>query len=127
MKILFDTSVLESAIVEPHPMHSRAMPWLQRAKAGKFDFVVASHTLAELYAVLTTLPVRPRISPAIAWRLVHENVETSAKIVSLSGGLQLHGQEYGRLGANGRYRLRCSHCQSCSESKGRASSDIQPR
>jgi hypothetical protein len=46
--------------------------------------VVASHTLAKLYAVLTTLPVKPRISPAVAWRLVHENVETSAKIVSLT-------------------------------------------
>lgn len=84
MKILFDTSVLVAAIVEPHPMHSRALPWLQRAKAGEFDFVVASHTLAELYAVLTTLPVKPRISPSTAWRLVHENVEISAKMVSLS-------------------------------------------
>lgn len=84
MKILFDTSVLVAAVVEPHPMHRRALPWLQRAKAEEFDFVVASHTLAELYAVLTTLPVKPRISPAVAWRLVHGNVETSAKIVSLS-------------------------------------------
>ena len=84
MKILFDTSVLVAAVVEPHPMHRRALPWLQRAKAEECDFVVASHTLAELYAVLTTLPVRPRISPAVAWRLVHENVETSAKIVSLT-------------------------------------------
>ena len=84
MKTLFDTSVLVAAIVEPHPMHTRALPWLQRAKAGEIDFVVASHTLAELYAVLTTLPLKPRISPLTAWRLVHDNVETSAKIISLS-------------------------------------------
>ena len=84
MKILFDTSVLVAAIVEPHPMHGRALPWLQRAKAGKFDFVVASHTLAEFYAVLTTLRVKPRISPSGAWRLVHEDVDMSAKYVSLS-------------------------------------------
>jgi len=84
MKTLFDTSVLIGAIVEAHPMHIRALPWLQRAKAGKIDFLVASHTLAELYAVLTTLPLKPRISPSTAWRLVHDNIETSAKIISLS-------------------------------------------
>ena len=84
MKTLFDTSVLVAAIVEPHPMHLRALPWLQRAKTGKIDFLVASHTLAELYAVLTTLPLKPRISPSTAWRLVHDNVEASAKIISLS-------------------------------------------
>lgn len=84
MKILFDTSVLVAAIVEPHPMHARALPWLKRAKTEEFDFLVASHTLAELYAVLTTLPIRPRILPGTAWRLVHENVEVTAKVVSLS-------------------------------------------
>jgi predicted nucleic acid-binding protein len=84
MKTLFDTSVLVAAIIEPHPMHTRALPWLQRAKAGEIDFLVASHTLVELYAVLTTLPLKPRVSPLTAWRLVHDNVETSAKIISLS-------------------------------------------
>jgi len=84
MKTLFDTSVLVAAVVGPHPMHSRALPWLQSARSGEFSFFVASHTLAELYAILTTLPVKPRISPSTAWRLVQENVETSAKIVSLS-------------------------------------------
>jgi predicted nucleic acid-binding protein len=87
MKILFDTSVLVAAIVEPHPMHSRALPWLQRAKAGEFDFVVASHTLAELYAVLTTLPVKPRMLPATAWRLIHENVVKHMADLGLSGGI----------------------------------------
>jgi predicted nucleic acid-binding protein len=84
MRTLFDTSVLVAAIIEPHPMHTRALPWLQRAKAGEIDFLVASHTLAELYAVLTTLPLKPRVSPLTAWRLVHDNIETSAKIISLS-------------------------------------------
>ena len=86
MKILFDTSVLVAAIVESHPMHSRALPWLQQVKAEKTvdNFFVAGHTLAELYAVLTTLPVKPKISPLTARRLIHDNIETSAKIISLS-------------------------------------------
>jgi predicted nucleic acid-binding protein len=84
MKVLFDTSVLVAGIVQVHPAHQRALPWMQRAKAGGFKFIVASHTLAELYAVLTTLPVRPRISPSTAWRLVQTNVGTSASLVPLS-------------------------------------------
>ena len=84
MKILFDTSVLVAAIVEPHTMHKRALPWLQRVKTGEVAFFAASHTLAELYAVLTTLPLKPKISPLTAWRLVHDNVETAARLISLS-------------------------------------------
>ncbi len=84
MKILFDTSVLVAAMVEPHPMHSHAFPWLVRAKSKELDMVVSAHTLAELYAVLTTLPVIPRISPAMARRLIHDNVEATARIIPLS-------------------------------------------
>ncbi len=50
----------------------------------EFDLVVSSHTLAELYAILSTLPVKPRLSPGTAWRMIHENVERVAEIVSLS-------------------------------------------
>ena len=86
MKILFDTSVLVAAIVESHPMHSRALPWLQQVKAAKTtdSFFISNHTLAELYAILTTLPVKPKISPLTARRLIHDNIENSARIISLS-------------------------------------------
>ncbi len=57
MKILFDTSVLVAAMIEPHPFHNSAFPWLKRVKSNEIEMLVASHTLAELYAVLTTLPV----------------------------------------------------------------------
>lgn len=42
MKILFDTSVIIAAIVEPHPLHPIAFPWLKRAKSREFDLFVAS-------------------------------------------------------------------------------------
>ena len=84
MKLLFDTSVLVAAIVEAHPHHSRALPQLQSAKRGKHDFFVAAHSLAELYAVLTSLPLKPKISPLTARRLIDENVISSANIISLS-------------------------------------------
>lgn len=84
MTVFFDTSVLVAALVQPHPMHSRAINWFKRAKSQEFDMVISSHTLAELYAVLTTLPVSPRITPEMAWRLINENIEGIATIVSLS-------------------------------------------
>ena len=84
MKILFDTSLIIAALVESHPMHVRAFPWLKKAKAKDFELVVASHTIAETYAVLSTLPIKPRISPSVAWRLINENIVSVSKIVSLT-------------------------------------------
>jgi len=84
MKTLFDTSIIVAALVESHPMHQRVFPWFKQAKANEFELIVASHTIAELYAVLSTLPIKPRISPIIAWKLIHENIEATGKIVSLT-------------------------------------------
>jgi predicted nucleic acid-binding protein len=86
VKVLFDTSVLVAAIVEGHPEHQRCLPWLQRARAGHVEFLVAAHTLAELFAVLSSYPTRPRLSPELAFRLVHENVGARARAVALTGG-----------------------------------------
>ena len=83
-QVLFDTSVLVAGIVAAHPAHALALPWLQRAHRGSIGFLVATHTVAELYAVLSTLPVRPRIGPGLARQLVRENVLAKAKVVSLS-------------------------------------------
>jgi len=64
-------------------MHDRAFPWLRRARQGEFDYLVAAHSLLELYAVLSRLPISPQIYPATARRLVEENVSGVARIVSL--------------------------------------------
>lgn len=65
-------------------MHGRALPWLRRARRREIDVLLASHTLAELYAVLTTLPVRPRISPGVARQLIRQNTQGLATLVALS-------------------------------------------
>ncbi|MBI3241476.1 MAG: PIN domain-containing protein [Chloroflexi bacterium] len=85
MRILLDTSVLVAAMVEAHPAHSAALPWLQRAKGGIDTGLVAAHSLAELYAILTTLPVEPRILPSIALELIKHNVLDMLEVVFLSG------------------------------------------
>jgi predicted nucleic acid-binding protein len=84
MKIFFDTSVLVAALVTSHPHHSRAFPWLRKAKEEEIELLISSHTIAELYAVLTTLPVSPRITPGLAWRLMSESVLSCATVAALS-------------------------------------------
>ena len=84
MKILFDTSVLVAAILERHIRNGAALPWLRRAKAREFGFLVASHTLAELYSVLTAHPAQPRIAPSAAWQLIQENVAAHAQVMVLA-------------------------------------------
>lgn len=73
MRALYDTSVLVAALVRSHPRHDRCLSWLVRAQTGEVDLVLAAHSLAELHAVLTALPVKPRISPRTALRLAEEN------------------------------------------------------
>jgi predicted nucleic acid-binding protein len=74
VKVLLDTSVLVPALVAAHPLHARAIPWLAGARLGTFEGLVAAHTLAELYATLTVLPVRPPLAPGAVGRLLEESV-----------------------------------------------------
>jgi len=84
MKVLLDTSLLVAAMVEVHPVHASALAWLQSVKAGTHKGFVAAHSVAELYSILTTLPVRPRITPSVAWGLISQNVIDLCDVVSLS-------------------------------------------
>lgn len=84
MRVLFDTSVLVAAHVPSHAEYSSARLWLERAKQGAFEFVVAAHTLMETYAVLTRLPLKPRIMPATAFQFLETNVLTTARVVALT-------------------------------------------
>jgi predicted nucleic acid-binding protein len=75
VRTLFDTSVLVAAFEVSHPRHTVCLPWLQQAQTEQIQGLIATHTLAEVYSVLTRLPVRPRISPELAQRLITENLE----------------------------------------------------
>ncbi|MGI8499564.1 MAG: type II toxin-antitoxin system VapC family toxin [Hassallia sp.] len=77
MKVLFDTSVLVAAFEVSHPRYGVCLPWLQRVQVSEIDGYLSTHTFAELYSVLTRLPVRPPISPTIsltAWLRLPRNV-----------------------------------------------------
>jgi predicted nucleic acid-binding protein len=72
--IFFDTNVLVAASEQSHPHHSQASPALRRIVAGLDKGFMSVHSIAELFATLTRLPVRPRIHPAEAVRIVSENI-----------------------------------------------------
>ncbi len=91
MRLLFDTSVLIAAIVEAHPAHAIALPWLQKAKRKEVEFVVAAHSLLEVYSVLTRAPFDPPISAPIAGQLIETNIKQCAQITALTAA------EYGKL------------------------------
>lgn len=67
--------MLVAAFEVSHPRHTVCLPWLQQAQSEQIHGLIATHTLAEVYSVLTRLPVRPRIAPELAQKLITENLE----------------------------------------------------
>lgn len=64
MKVALDTSVIVAAVVQQHPQHARAIWWLRSRR--KLERVASWHAYAEAWAVLTALPIDPRVSGEVA-------------------------------------------------------------
>lgn len=88
MKVLFDTSVLVTAVVSHLPHHAAALACYRRhRRVGRTRTgVCTTHALAECYATLTALPLAPRIAPADAVRLVIGNFVEHLQVVDLAAG-----------------------------------------
>ena len=87
MKALLDSSVLVAAHLPAHPDHLASSAWLRQATVGAYELIVAAHSLAEVYAVLTRLPLRPPISPKAARQFLDQNVLRKGSVVALSPDL----------------------------------------
>ena len=61
MKEFFDTSVLVAAHVKQHTHHALSLAALARATRATSS--CAAHSLAEVYAVVTRLPLKPSVTP----------------------------------------------------------------
>lgn len=85
MKVFLDTNVLVAALIKQHVDHERSFAVLDRVLAGKDDGFVSAHSLAEMYAVMTKLPVPYRHTPEQALLSIEENVLKYFKTVSFSG------------------------------------------
>lgn len=80
MKVAFDTSVIIASVVENHPDHARASWWLRARR--RFERIASWHAYAEAWAVLTALPIEPRVSGEVA-AAVLERTRRSIAFVTL--------------------------------------------
>jgi predicted nucleic acid-binding protein len=83
MRLFFDTTVLVAASSRDHPHHLQALPALRRVVARQDRGFISAHSIAEVYAALTRLPVEPRIHPVEAARIVTDNLLPHFEVVPL--------------------------------------------
>jgi predicted nucleic acid-binding protein len=83
MKVLFDTSVLVTAVVDQLPNHAASLACYRHSRGGKGRDagLCTAHALAEAYATLTRLPLSPRIQPTDAARLIRTNFDRDLTVV----------------------------------------------
>jgi len=84
MKVCFDTSTLIAALLQQHPHHAIAFPRLQAVKAGLEQGHLTTHCLAELFATLTALPLKPRLLPADVERIIRHSILACCTLIPLS-------------------------------------------
>ncbi|WP_416670471.1 type II toxin-antitoxin system VapC family toxin [Egbenema bharatensis] len=84
MKVLFDTSVIIAAVIPKHPSHTPCFAELQAAELNQIQGYLSTHSLAEVYSVMTRMPSQPRMSPQEAQNLLQrclQYLEVSLEIV----------------------------------------------
>ena len=84
MRVFCDTSLIVAASLDQHEHHSQAFQVLKNVISERDVGVVAAHSLAEAYSVLTRTPLKPKLSSVQAGKLIQENIVVHFEIVSLS-------------------------------------------
>jgi predicted nucleic acid-binding protein len=84
MKILLDTSVMLAALLQSHPAHASAYPWLKMIKQREHTGYLSTHSLAELYNKLTRVPLARAIPSSEALAMLTVNVTSLMELVALS-------------------------------------------
>ncbi len=74
MKVCFDTSTLVAALLQQHPHHGVAFPRRQAVIKGRMQGHLTTHGLAELFATLTALPLKPHLLPADVQRILQQSI-----------------------------------------------------
>lgn len=83
-RYLCDTSCLVAAVCTWHEHHVRTREEIERRLASDCELVLASHSLAETYAVLTRLPPPHRLKGSDAKALLESNW-TQTEVAHLTG------------------------------------------
>ncbi len=83
MVIFFDTSVLVASAIDVHRHFGPASAAVGRVAAGNDKGWISQHSIAEIYAVLTRLPVVPRIHPLEAATIIRDNFLRNFAVVGI--------------------------------------------
>lgn len=83
MKVLCDTSVLVPALWKWHPDHGNCVGWLIAAMASRVELKMAAHSLAETFSVVTRLPTKQRVAPALAWQVIETTLLPHVELVEV--------------------------------------------
>ena len=75
MKVIFDTSVIVAATLPQHPSHRACFIQLQAAQTQQHQGYLSTHSLAEIYSVLTRMPSQPKISPIDAQNILNRYMQ----------------------------------------------------
>jgi len=83
MVVFFDTSVLVASASDAHRHFTPASAAAARVATGKDKGWISQHSIAEVYAVLTRLPVVPRIHPLEAANIIRDNILQNFEVVGI--------------------------------------------
>jgi len=83
MNACFDTSTLVAGLLQQHPHHAIAFPRLKAVHNGTIQGHLTTHGLAELFATLTALPLKPRLLPTDVQRLIQKSVLDHFSLIPL--------------------------------------------
>ena len=70
MRILADSNLLIAGLIRSHVHHVAVSPWMQAIRAKRVELVLAAHSIAETFSVMTRGPFRPAMTPAEVWNLL---------------------------------------------------------
>lgn len=82
-RILVDTSCLIALLCSWHEQHVRTRKFLESSMSKGTELILAAHSLAEAYSILTRLPYPYRLSETDAIELFNANWDKT-RIVALS-------------------------------------------
>lgn len=84
MRVFFDTSVLIPALVDQLSNHRSSFALFSSfIHSNEHEVYCSTHTLAETYAVLTSLPLPKRISSVEARMLIEESILKKLQVIEL--------------------------------------------
>jgi predicted nucleic acid-binding protein len=84
VKVYVDTNILVSDAIDGRVHQANAAQLFLEIKARRWTPVISAHGMAEVYSVLTRTPYPTRVTAAIAWQVLEENVLKSFEIETLS-------------------------------------------